>query len=82
MPSNTVKSVNPRGKIWAACVTSTGKARRVCKSSAGKHKKQWLLGKLKLRQNDYIKIDVKQIGRNSMNRIKLTWFESPNFGLL
>jgi hypothetical protein len=67
MPSNIVRSVNPREKNWAACVTAMGKARHICKSSVGKPTKRKLLGKLKLRQNYNIKIDVKQIGRNSMS---------------
>lgn len=51
----------------AVCVTAMEKARHICKSSVVKPIKQRLLGKLQLRQNDNIKIDVKQIGRNSMN---------------
>jgi hypothetical protein len=67
IPSNFVRSVNPREKNMAVCVTAMEKARHVCKSSVVKPIKQRLLGKLQLRQNDNIKIDVKQIGRNSMN---------------
>jgi len=67
IPSNFVRSVNPREKNLAACVTAMEKARHACKSSVVKSTKQRLLGKLKLRENGNIKMDVKLIWRNSMN---------------
>jgi len=82
IPSYFVRSVNPREKNLAECVTAMEKARYLCKSSVVKPTKQRLLGKLKLRQNGNIKTDVKQMGRKSMNWIKLAWFESPNLRAL
>ena len=55
--------------------------RDVCKSLVGKLTKQRLLGKLR-KQNYNIKIDVRQIGRNSVNWVELAWFEGTNCRLL